>query len=955
MEKSRINNFNVASRNQPQGSKQIHRQGQLRDFSTDSGSSGGDGVADKDSFSFKFGWKSSKQQSGTPIKKLIAEEMTGETESKRRSPGVVARLMGLDGLPFQQSTNKQHKGSSENHLQRATQLEKNRCRGTSYDGGRSSRRSSKDQQEFKDVFEVSDIAKVESYRYSMQGSSDLKITNAEMSFIEQKFMDAKRLATFQDLQSSKDFLDTLEVLDSNKDLLLKYFKQPDSLFKKHLNDLQAAPSESRLGHVEAIKLSDIEKYEHEFNWKSYRETTRLSYSRPHYKDGDGYPSYIDRRHAMHSSPKSSKLQFKERDIKDAVPTKIVVLKPNLGKVQNGNRIVSSHTFPVQHGNDTEFPDVRFRDTEQYQMKILPDTARHSRQNSLESREIAKEITRKMKSSLNNGCIISSSKFRGYVGDDSSCSASGNESPGESVETPETWGTSVGLNSHSRRSSHSSESSVSREAKERLSERWKVAHKSQKVQAINRSSTLAEMLANPEKEMKVASSDSMPIGESSRNRFSCNGEPARRVEPLGISSRDGWKDGYIGSLPRSKSLPASSTAFGSPRTILPIEALRDERLMMPMEAFKRERKRAPKSRDQRHGTNTRSTKYGHKKPWSLHPSNVDGNEFSLDLDTVKNKMKINLEEHSPKLEVLITESFASIPIDTTVVTDDVVDVATEKAVGSSESEPSEKIVLELSSCEIIKAETDDADKDNSMQQELSAESSCCNADADQPSPVSVLEPSFTDDLSSCSDCFGSLSADLQGLRMQLRLLKLESEECVDEPSDEDGRETSTGISEDSGLWRTEDSWESSYIFDVLSESGIDRAQHILNSLDCPVNLSVFDELEKRYSDWTTCSRSERRLFFDRINSGIINIHEQSVNALPWASFETKTITSKLAETGLQDVLYRLLGSQAKVKDDSMGKLLVMESQWLDLKNDIDVIGREVEILLLDDLVAEIAGM
>ncbi|OIW20311.1 hypothetical protein TanjilG_08285 [Lupinus angustifolius] len=192
-------------------------------------------------------------------------------------------------------------------------------------------------------------------------------------------------------------------------------------------------------------------------------------------------------------------------------------------------------------------------------------------------------------------------------------------------------------------------------------------------------------------------------------------------------------------------------------------------------------------------------------------------------------------------------------------------------------------------------------------------------------------------------------------MQLRLLKLESEECVDEPSDEDGGEASTGISEDNGLWRTEDSWESSYIFDVLSESGIDTAQHILNSLDCPVNLSVFDELEKRYSDWTTCSRSERRLFFDRINSGIINIHDQSVNAMPWVSFETKTISSKLAETGIQDGLYRLLGSQAKVKDDAMGKVLVMESQWLDLKNGIDVIGREVEILLLDDLVAEIAGM
>ena len=35
------------------------------------------------------------------------------------------------------------------------------------------------------------------------------------------------------------------------------------------------------------------------------------------------------------------------------------------------------------------------------------------------------------------------------------------------------------------------------------------------------------------------------------------------------------------------------------------------------------------------------------------------------------------------------------------------------------------------------------------------------EADQPSPVSVLETPFPDDLSSGSECFESLSADLNG--------------------------------------------------------------------------------------------------------------------------------------------------------------------------------------------------
>ncbi|KAK7279429.1 hypothetical protein RJT34_24482 [Clitoria ternatea] len=956
------------------GSKQVHRQRQHPNLSPDSDSCGG-GVADKDSFSFKFGWKSSKQLFGTPIKKLLAEEMSPKTEYKRRSPGVIARLMGLDGLPFQQPTSKQHKGLPENHLQKTAPLEKAKSKGVSGDG-RSSRRSSKDQQEFKDVFEVSEIPKVESSRYPSQGCADLKTADAEISFIEQKFMDAKRLATYQDIQSSKDFRDTLEVLDSNKDLLLKYFKRPDSLFKKHLNDLQAVPLQSHFDHGE--ETMNIRRYENDFKRRSDRERARLNYNRSHQKHYVGYPSHFDKRHVMHSSPKSSKLPFKGKYEQDAVPTKIVVLKPNLGKLQNGTRIVSSpcssHNFLPGRENDAEFLDVRCRDAGLCQAKNLPESAISLRHDSFESREIAREITRQMKNSLNNGCMFSSSRFRGYAGDDSSCCVSGNASPQESEEITATLGNSLDLNNRSRRSSHSSESSVSREAKKRLSERWKMTHKSQDMQDISRSSTLAEMLASPDKELKAAKFDSMACGEGFHDKLPSD-EPSGWVEPLGISSRDGWKDGCIGSLSRSKSLPTSSTAltFGSPRAFLRTEAIHDGRLMVPKEAHKRERKRAAKSLDHRHGVNTRSTRSGHKKSWSLHSSKLEGNDFSPDSSTFQNKMKINLED-SCKLEVLAGEYFTETLRDKSAVAEDVVDMANGNAVGSSE--PSE-IVLSDVSCVSIKGNSSTVDKDNSMHQDLSAGSSGGSSvlyeppvpghestgskDADQPSPVSVLEPTFTDDLS-CSECFGSLSADLQGLRMQLQLLKLESEEYTEGlmliSSDEDGGETSVAMLEDNGLCKTEDSWESSYIIDVLSECGIDGAKadrilEVSDSQECPLSVSVFDELEMRYCDWTCCTRSERRLLFDRINSGIVNIYKQSTHALTWVGPSTRSIIGSKLVNKLQDGLCRMLVSQ-EVKDDALGKVLVTESEWLDLNNHIDVIGMEVERLLLDDLVAEIAA-
>ncbi|RDX82843.1 hypothetical protein CR513_36321, partial [Mucuna pruriens] len=956
-----INLSYIALRNhRPKGggsrSKQVHRHRKLQSFPSDSGSCG-DGVADEDLNSFQLGWRSSKQPFGIPMKKLLAEELSRETEPKRRAPGVIGRLMGLDGLPLQLPANKHHKGVSENNVKKTTQAGKTQSSATLY-GSRSTRRSSKHQQQFKDVFEVSEIPKVESCRYSSQGSVELKITDAEMSFVEQKFMDAKRRATYQDLQSSQDSHDTLEILDSNNDLLQKYFKRPDSLFKRHLDDLQAAPSQSHFDHIEGTKSSDIENCEHgDFSRKSDREMKGLNYNRYHQKHHDGYSCHFVRRHAIHSSQKSSKLQFKGRDRADAVPTRIVVLKPNIGKVQNATKIgsspCSSQTFLSECGKGAEFSDIRFRDTELNQRKNLLENACHSRQNSLESREIAKEITSQMKNSFNNGSMIfSPSKFRGYTWDDSPCSFSGNESPEESEVTPATLGKSFDISNTISPSFCFSESSVSREAKKRLSERWKMSLKSQQGHSISRSGTLAEMLAIPDKEMKAANFDSISCGEGLRDKLVSNGKPAGRVEPLGISSRDGWKDGCIGSLPRSKSLPASSTAFGSPRTILSHEALRDDRFMMPKEACKREIKKVVKSLDQRHCINTRSSKSGHKKSWSSHSSNIESNESSPDLNTIQNKLKINLEEDLPKQEVLAAESLAEILRDTSEVTEDVAEVENDNAVGSAESSIKELTVGSSSRNSV------------SFQPPVSGlESSCCK-DVDQPSPVSVLEPSFTDDLSSCSECFESLSVDIQGLRMQLQLLKLESEEFVEGSvvlihSDEDGGEASTGISEDNGLSKTGDSWESSYMIDVLSESGIDRAQpdaflEVWHSPECPVSLSVFDELEKRYSDWTTCARSERRLLFDRINSGIINIYEQFMSAQLWVSPTTATnLCSKLIKNGLQDCLYRTLGNQGKAKDTALGKVLVSELQWLNLRGDVDGIGREVESLLLDDLVAEIA--
>lgn len=205
-------------------------------------------------------------------------------------------------------------------------------------------------------------------------------------------------------------------------------------------------------------------------------------------------------------------------------------------------------------------------------------------------------------------------------------------------------------------------------------------------------------------------------------------------------------------------------------------------------------------------------------------------------------------------------------------------------------------------------------------------------------------------------------------MQLQMLKLEkleSEEYVEGPmlntSDEDGGEAYLhGISEGEGL--NGDSWESSYIIDVLNESGIGGAYPLAYSEgwyspECPVSFTVFDELEKRYSDCTSCSRPERKMLFDRVNSGIVKIYKQSENYQPWLNPTASNIVGcKLMKKGFQDDLCSLLRNrnQGKAQDDALGEVLVRESVWLDVRDDIDSIGSEVERLLLDDLVAEVVG-
>lgn len=495
---------------------------------------------------------------GVPMKKLLAEEMSKDVDYKRRSPSVIARLMGFEGLPSPRHVHRQQKKFPENYQQKNVSI--NDQRNSQLYDGRSNRRSSMDQQEFKDVYEDLEASHVVNRRCSSRWSANSILTKPEMELIQQKFMDAKRLSTDEKLQGSKELDDTLEMLDSNKDLLLKLFGQSDSFFRKHLHDLQVDPGSSLGSHIAVLKPSNSEKFESKAKaWRSERGTSNRPHVTSHLKREDGLLLERHSRHRAYISRNSSKIQVEEATDEKILPTRIVVLKPNLGKMQNTGTSFSSPDHSQGHlpgfKKIKEQPSVGRAETGSWRRKESSYNKGLSKGMSKEAREIAREITMRMRDGCDETIDAKSIAYRGYVGDESSYDANESDSDSEPEVQRLSFRRSFDDSNNCRYlSSHFGESPVNMEAKKRLSERWKMTHKYQDLEMISRGSTLGEMLACPDKETRPDLLNAkMSPSRASKGLGSNNGTAVLDF-PTGISSRDGWKDEICRNSSRSRSLP-----------------------------------------------------------------------------------------------------------------------------------------------------------------------------------------------------------------------------------------------------------------------------------------------------------------------------------------------------------------------------------------------------------------
>ncbi|KAL2549169.1 uncharacterized protein Fot_10699 [Forsythia ovata] len=232
---------------------------------------------------------------------------------------------------------------------------------------------------------------------------------------------------------------------------------------------------------------------------------------------------------------------------------------------------------------------------------------------------------------------------------------------------------------------------------------------------------------------------------------------------------------------------------------------------------------------------------------------------------------------------------------------------------------------------------------------------------QCSPDSVLSPHEIEN-SSRSECFESVATDFDSL--------FESEEThsegsveMDVSSDEDMKNESDDLSQDGRILQWwfgyEESRDCSYLLDVLDEAGFDGVDLVdfsktFHFQEYSVSPFVYEALEKKYSKQTSWKKSERKLLFDRINSGL-----REIITIPLIDFDKYTVpvrrmySTTLNRDEVEEELWQLLISQEKEKNrDLPEKIIGKEMKWFELEEDVNIIVRELESFLFDELAKEL---
>ncbi|OEL12836.1 hypothetical protein BAE44_0026144 [Dichanthelium oligosanthes] len=939
----------------------------------------------------------SRKTSVVPMKMLIDEEFSNDVNARHISPGAVGRLMGLDSLP-----------SSGTHNQR--RYTQSYVPKTSSDGfhdrnglheGIPHRRSADD---IIDVFEVMEATKTKTHRSprSKNGNTSSrfdKVDSADIDFIQQKFIDAKRLSTDESLHMSQEFNETLDTLVSNRDVLLEFLQKFDPVVRRDLHN-RGSPSSTAncITILKPSRRNQVTGTESNFNEeKEVKNSLRKPYS--------NLSSQSRKEESGSLRQKLSRSSHQENTGKRGCPTRIVVLKPSLEKSHD-----IEGALPLHH----EIPHSGYRKHKEYQDagRWSPDTEDYMCQVPLGdsetlgrmgkgSREIAREITKQMRAARGGSRKHVKLETITFASDERPLSLPSvtklktPEAIHRSSETCDAWASSS-INSSP---TYSTETSVSKEAKKHLSNRWKKTHQFQdQVTDSDGCSTLGDVLALSDQDASKVATHKMacrkcPKGEvqSDRMQGSC-------IYPLSISSNDGWRDTATSKLTRSKSLPSSfirgvqksnnRKRAGSVR-YNEFSMLKDVLKVGPhdSEYACRGRQRQSLGRDSTiHGDESdpmfpdneermvveREIHVNYEEPVNsatvpdtsehlLHPANIDHGPDAVGVpDTGSAILGSNRTPLSSAGQNQQMLKHTATALDGCLLDPNLDDMVTKDERIEYHDDSPAVYDPRIGSDSPVGTDHHQGDDNQTLciPPDGSESPTSSNKD-DQQSPVSVLESSM-DAEDVYSGDFEKISADLQG-KMQLRLLKRETTDRGDDTelfilSDDETACQPFPEMEESQAFRDEEERDFSYVLDMLTGLGIHTANQdeLLENcylLECPACPDLYDELENKYSSLILWPPAERKLLFNitsAVLGDIITSLMQSCSKGLLRMCSPGWDQDEFAEMVWQRVVQ--LRQEMEFNQES----LLLSVEWAGSEDGAYLVGSDIGSILQEDLLEEIVA-
>ncbi|KAG8071452.1 hypothetical protein GUJ93_ZPchr0006g44038 [Zizania palustris] len=487
----------------------------------------------------------------TSLKMLLANEMTDKVKPKRKPPSVVARLMGLEedlpsnGPVLHHAKRDFRKSQSCNQLKATNKVLKQQEQHHSVTSmTQDIHPICQEAVGYNDAYDLSEEQSRKSYfqEKALQKGGSSGNTSDRMDILREKFRDTRCFGTGEKALHLKE-LQALRLLSSNKSLFLKLLEEPNSSFSRQLNRLHtnaASPQRKRimvlkpLGSVECGVIQSGTGQTKEQNGVAMREFHR---------------------------------SFSLKEENPSQASRIVLLRPTPGKPSTTKAKLTPRStpfLPVDH-NDLRGP---------------------LNHNGARSTQVAHGIIQNQQDDCHrrDESLLSSSYSNGYGGDESSlgdseidqnsesdidyddgCSftASGECSP--KLKHP--WHCTKRYENPYSESSFSKvsrfpESSVTKEAKQRLSERWATVScdeiSQEQVRLPRSTCTLGQMLSLHE----VKNDDFITEAPSVSTSHSCDTENELPMQAKYVAAcRKDEKNGEKHmKLPRSTSVPVIPSTF-----------------------------------------------------------------------------------------------------------------------------------------------------------------------------------------------------------------------------------------------------------------------------------------------------------------------------------------------------------------------------------------------------------